>query len=184
MEKEPTFKTDPGDVAQVAAGNRRAAPRAPGFASWFALLVLAALTVGSALVAAGLPLEPPQSPSTPLLRQFCERMDCAFLRADAVAREVRLAAPAMRAGAVSGTLVFSARAAVAARAAQPWPDLVFEFFDADRRSLHVRRIAGDDYAPRGGVQTGAPFTVEMPFAGVPPAATHYSITQAAEGARQ
>ena len=179
MEKEPAFKTDPGDAARVAARPRRA-PRASGLASWFALLVLAALTAGSAFVAAGLPPKPPQSPSTPLLRQFCERFDCAFLHAGAVAREVRLAAPVMRAGAAAGTLAFSAEVAVAdTRTGRPWPELVFEFFDAERRSLQVRRIAADDYAPRDGARMEAPFMVEMPFAGVPPAAAYYSITYAA-----
>lgn len=184
MEKEATFRVDAGDAAPTAASKRGAPRRAPRPLSWLALLALAALTAGSLFVAFELPVEPPHSPSTPLLRKFCDHADCAFLGAEVVARDVRLAAPAMRAGAATGTLVFSAAASAAdARAERPWPALVFEFFDADRRSLQVRRVAGDDYAPPGGVPEDTSFALEITFAGMPSEATHYSITQAAEGAR-
>ncbi len=184
MEKEATFRVDAGGAAPTAAIKRRAPRRAPGALSWLASLVLAVLAAGSLFVAFELPVEPPRSPSTPLLRKFCDHADCAFLGAEVVARDVRLAAPAMRAAAATGTLVFSAGATAAnARAEQPWPTLVFEFFDADRRSLQVRRVAGDEYAPPGGAPEDASFALEITFAGVPSEATHYSITQAAGGAR-
>ena len=180
MERESTFKVDAGDAALIAAGNRRAPPRPPGLASWLALLASAALAAGSLFIAAGLPVEPPHDPSTPLLRQFCARLDCAFLRADIVVHDVRLAAPSMRAGAAPGTIVFGAEAIAVADAKRRWPTLVFEFFDADRHSLGVRRIAGDEYAPPAGVPTDKPFAVEIAFAAAPPAAAYYSITQSTQ----
>ena len=185
MERESTFKIDAGDAALATAGNRRARPRPPGIASWLALFVLAALAAGSLFVAAGLPIKPPHGPSTPLLRQFCGHVDCAFLSADVVMHDVRLAAPSMRAGGAPDVLVFGAEATAAAHPNRRWPTLVFEFFDADRRSLEVRRIAGDEYAPPAGAPPDKPFALTITFAGAPRAAAYYSITQAsAAEARQ
>lgn len=179
MEKKSTLEIDAGDAVSMASINRRASPP-PGLPSWLALLALAALTAGSLFIAAGLPVEAPRNPSTPLLRQFCGHVDCTFLSADGGVRDVRLAAPAMRPGAASGTLVFRAEATVVAHAG-PWPMLVFEFFDADRRPSEVRRITGDEYAPPGEAPTAQPFAVEIAFAGVSPAAAYYSMAQAHPG---
>lgn len=178
MERESNFKIDAGDAAVMTAGNHRARARAPGLISWLALLVLAALVAGSLFVAAGLPTQPPRTPTTPLLRQFCAHVDCAFLSTDAVMRDVRLAAPVMRAGAAPGSMVFGAEATAGAHTERRWPTLVFEFFDAERRSLEVRRIAGDEYAPSAGAPSDTPFAVTITFAGAPRASAYYSITQA------
>lgn len=185
--KKSEFKIHASDVnAAIVARSRRALVRRPGFVSWLALVVFAVLAAGSAFVALELPVQIPDSPSTPLLRQVCERVDCGFPSESpaVVLEDMRLSEVVMRAAPRPGALVFNAVIVNTAGRAQPWPALVFQLFDGGGRFLEKRRFEGGDYAPRNTLPANAPLAVEITLEKAPPETVQYSVTPTPSGQRR
>ncbi|MDD9806722.1 MAG: DUF3426 domain-containing protein [Gammaproteobacteria bacterium] len=177
--KKSEFRIHASDVnAAIVARNRRTLVRRPGFVSWLTLAVFAVLAAGSAFVALELPVQIPDTPSTPLLRQVCARVDCGFPSESPsiVLEDMRLSDVVMRAAAQPGALAFNAVIVNTAGRAQPWPALVFQLFDGAGRFLEKRRLEGADYASRDALPANAPLAVAITLDKVPPEAVQYSVT--------
>ncbi len=176
--KKSEFKIHASDInAAIVARNRRALVRRPGFVSWLALVVFALLAAASAFVALELPVQIPDSPSTPLLRQVCARVDCGFPSQSPaiVLEDMRLSDVVMRAAERPGALVFHAVIVNTAGRAQAWPALEFQLFDGGGRFLEKRRVEAGDYAPRDTLPANAPLAVKVTLDKAPPQTVQYSV---------